>query len=97
MFNDYFSNVVQNFNIPRENSMLNTDLCINPVLAVAEKSNHHQSIIFINKKMREKGLDKFSFYFVTLEEALKEVALLSNKKASQASDIPVKIIKKTDI
>ena len=33
-FNDYFSNVVQNLNISRENSMLNTDLCINPVLAV---------------------------------------------------------------
>ena len=33
-FNDYFSNVVQNLNIPRENSMLNTDLCVNPVLEV---------------------------------------------------------------
>ena len=43
--------------------------------------------------MREKGLPKFSFHFVTLEETLKEVALLSDKKASQASDIPVKIIK----
>ena len=43
--------------------------------------------------MREKGLPKFSFHFVTLEETLKEVALLSEKKASQASDIPVKIIK----
>ena len=28
-FNDYFSNVVQNLNIPRKNSMLNTDLCMN--------------------------------------------------------------------
>ena len=43
--------------------------------------------------MREKGLPKFSFHLVTLEETLKEVALLSDKKASQASDIPVKIIK----
>ena len=48
-FNDYFSNVVQNLNILRENSMLNTDLCINPVLAVGEKYKH-QSIISINKK-----------------------------------------------
>ena len=89
-FNDYFSNVVQNLNIPRENSMLNTDLGINPVLAVVEKYKHHQSIIPINKKMREKDQSKFSFHFVTLEETLK--ALLSDKKASQASDIPVKII-----
>ena len=73
--------------------MLNTDLCINPVLEVVEKYKHHQSIISINKKMREKGLPKFSFHLVTLEETLKEVALLSDKKASQASDIPVKIIK----
>ena len=73
--------------------MLNTDLSINPVLAVVEKYKHHQSIISINKKMREKGQPKFSFHFVTLEETLKEVALLSDKKASQASDIPVKIIK----
>ena len=43
--------------------------------------------------MREKGLPKFSFHLVTLEETLNEVALLSDKKASQASDIPVKIIK----
>ena len=45
--------------------------------------------------MREKGLPKFSFHFVTLEETLKEVALLGDKKASQASDIPVKIIKES--
>ena len=43
--------------------------------------------------MAEKDQPKFSFHFVTLEETLKEVALLSDKKASQASDIPVKIIK----
>ena len=60
-FNDYFSNVVQNLNIPRENAMLNTDLCINQVLAVVEKYKNHQSIISINKKMREKGQPKFVF------------------------------------
>ena len=72
--------------------MLNTDLCINPVLAVFEKYKHHQSIISINKKMRNKGQLKFSFHFVTLKETLKEVALLSDQKASHASDIPVEII-----
>ena len=39
--------------------------------------------------MKEKDQPKFSFHFVTLEETLKEVA----KKASQASDGPIKIIK----
>ena len=55
---------------------------MNPALAVVEKYKHHQSIISINKKIREKGQPKFSFHFVTLEEILKEVALLSDKKAS---------------
>ena len=73
--------------------MLSTYLCINPVLTVVEKYKHHQSIISINKKMTEKDLPKFSFHFVTSEETRKEAALLSDKKASQASDIPVKIIK----
>ena len=76
MFNDYLSSVVQNLNIPRENSMLNTDLCINPVLEIVEKYKHHQGITSINKKMREKGLPKFSSHLVTLEETLKEVTLL---------------------
>ena len=43
--------------------------------------------------MREKDQPKFSFYFVNSEETIKEVAVLSDKKASQASDISVKIIK----
>ena len=43
--------------------------------------------------MREKGQPKFSFHFFTLEETLKEVALLGDKKASQALDILVKTIK----
>ena len=92
-FNDYFSNVVRSLNIPSQNSMLNTDICINPVLAVVKKYKHHQSIISIIKIMREKGQPKFSFHFVTSEETLKEVPFLSDKKASQASDIPFKIIK----
>ena len=64
------------FTLPRKNTMFYTDLCINQVLAVVEKYKHHQSIISINKKMRQK-----------------EIALLSNKKVSRTSDIPVKMIK----
>ena len=40
-FNDYFTSVVPNFNISRENSLWNTDLCINSVLAALEKYKHH--------------------------------------------------------
>ena len=48
-FNDYFSIVLQSLNIPMENSMLNTDLCINSVLAVVEKYKHHQNVISVNR------------------------------------------------
>ena len=37
--------------------------------------------------MREKDQPKFSFHFATLEQTLKEVALLSGKKASQTSTL----------
>ena len=43
--------------------------------------------------MRKKDQPNFSFHFVTLEETIKQVALLKGKKVSQASDIPTKIIK----
>ena len=65
MFNDYLSNVVQNLNIPRENSLLNTDLWINKVLAVIEKYKHYPSIISINEKMRRGDQPKFSLQFAT--------------------------------
>ena len=69
-FNGYFSNVVQNPNIPRENFMLNTDLCINPVLEAVEKYKHHQSITSINKEWGKKDCLNLVF-FATLEETLK--------------------------
>ena len=78
---DYFNNVVQKLNIPIENSMLNTDLCISPALAVVKKYKDHQSIIFINKKMIEKGQPKFNFHFFNLEGTLKWVALLRDEKS----------------
>ena len=67
--------------------MFNTDLCIKSSI------DSSREIQASHKKMREKGQPKFSSNFVTLEETLKEVALLSDKKASQASDIPLKVIK----
>ena len=39
--------------------------------------------------MTEKGQSKFIFHFVTLEKSIKEVALLSDNKAFQASVIPI--------
>ena len=58
------------------------EFCINPVLAAIEKYKHYQIIISINEKMRQKDQSKFSFYFVTLDETVKQEILLSNKKTS---------------
>ena len=43
--------------------------------------------------MSEKDHPKSSFHFATLKETIKEVALKSDKRASEASDIPVEIVK----
>ena len=56
---------------------------------IKPSSQHH----FYQWKIRENGPPKFKFHFVTLEETTKAVALLSDKKACQASRIPVEIIK----
>ena len=53
-FNDCFSSVVQNLNIPRENSMLNTDLCINPVLAVVLRNTSIIKVSFLSLKNERK-------------------------------------------
>ena len=73
---------------------MNMDLCINPVLAEVEEyktsSKYH---LCQRKQIRKRSQSKFSFHFVTLEQTMEEVTLLSDKKASRNSDIPVKIIK----
>ena len=64
MVNDYFRNVVQNLNIRRENSLLNINLCINPVLAAIEKYKHHQSNISLNEKMKKKASLNLVFIYL---------------------------------
>ena len=51
--NDYFSNIVQNLNIPRENSQLNMDLCINPALAVVKNYNITIALILSMKNLEK--------------------------------------------
>ena len=75
-----------NRNLPFEHgSLLKSSVGSNREIQTSSKYHFYQRT---NKRQT-----KFSFHFVSLQEALKEVALLSDKKASQASDIPVKIIK----
>ena len=58
-----------------------------------KKYKDHPSITSIKSKMTSRDNPKFSFTFVSLNETLNGVNKLNRKKASQATDIPVKIIK----
>ena len=64
----------------------------NSVSTAINKFKNHLSIS-IKKNMEKIGCPCFAFEFVSLKETIKEVNKLSIKKASQALDIPVKIIK----
>ena len=55
------------------------------------KYRNHPSILAIRE--RKKAQKKFCFKEVSIEEIQKEILNLNNKKASQNSDIPTKIIK----
>ena len=68
-----------------------------PVFNVIKKYKNHPSIKKIDHFMSGKDL-KFSFVFEAKNKILAEIHNLDNKKASQESDIPMKIIKdNTDI
>ena len=57
------------------------------------KYKNHPSIKAITDRMEKLGKPTFNFKFTSHEETEKEVNNLKIKKASQKSDIPLKIIK----
>ena len=93
IFNNYFSTVIRSLcdrNVLTEPGFACSQ---NTVSTAINKFRNHPSILSINKNMERIGCPSFSFEFVSLEETIKEVNKLSIKKAFQALDIPVKIIK----
>ena len=62
------------------------------VILALEKYKDHPSITSIKNKMTSMDNPKCSFRFVSLNETLNGVNKLNRKKASQATDILVKII-----
>ena len=93
IFNEYFVNIVKNLGIltyddisPTENHLSEVDIAI-------RKYKNHPSIIAITDKMNKIDNPEFNFRFTSYEETKKEVGKLKIKKASQKTDIPVKIIR----
>ena len=91
IFNDFFSTVVSNLNIPQyEDPSISLDGINDPLEMIREKYKNHPSILAI----REKQFDtSFSFEFITKEDIEKEILALQDGKACQQTDIPTKILK----
>ena len=91
VFNNFFSNIVKNLKIP-EYKNLNTNIenVKDPVFRAILKYKNHLSIIAIKEKSKN---EKFSFHEVNNENIERGIMRLNKNKASQKSDIPIRIIK----
>ena len=85
-----FLNIVKNLKIPEyENLDRNFENVEDPVLRAILKYKNHPSITVIKEKAKN---SVFSFYEVDKDKIKKEINRLNKNKASQKSDIPIKII-----
>ena len=91
-FQNFFSSIVKNLNIQRDETHLSKTTQENPVLAWIEKFSKHPSIVSIKKCMETTG-NKFSFKYEDRKKFLTEIQNLNSRKVSQQNDIPVKILK----
>ena len=92
VFNEFFSNIVQNLNIPRfENDEPIVNNISDPTLKAILKYRKHPGVIAIRDKFKIK--ETFSFVEVDQKEIEKEILNMDVNKASQSSDIPTKIVK----
>ena len=94
-FNEFFSNIVKNLEIPEYQceDNLHIRLSSNPVLLAIMKYRNHPSINTIIQYCRAQRFSSFYFTAVDKNAVRKEIRKLSNKKAAQDTDIPVKILK----
>ena len=91
-FQNFFSSIVKNLNIQRDETHLSKTTQENPVLACIEKFSKHPSIVSIKKRM-ETTSNKSSFKYEDRKKFLTEIENLNSRKASQQNDIPIKILK----
>ena len=90
VLNNFFSNIVKNVKIPEyENLNQNFENVEDPVLREILNYKNHPSITVIKEKLKN---SVFSFYEVNKDKIKKESNRLNKNKASQKSDIPIKII-----
>ena len=92
-FNQCFSNIVQNLDIPKYvlEATLHLNLKNNPTLMAILKYRDHPSISTI-KRFRYQTIP-FHFSHNNKKTVLKIIRSLSNNKASQETDLPVRVVK----
>ena len=92
VLNKFFSNVITSLNIPQYNETEPVSQNINnPLIPVIMKYRSHPSIIGIKDKCNSDL--HFNFSFVEYDEIMKEIKNLKTNKATQNTDIPLKLIK----
>ena len=91
IFNNFFSDIVTNLNIPKIPCSVNVDSTDDTVSIAINKYKNHPSI----KEIRNKTpiSRKFAFQQVNREEVKLEIINLDPSKAAQEGDIPTRIIK----
>ena len=97
VLNNFFSNIVQNLDISRysndEPLISNTN---DATLKATLKYRNHPSLLQFPNKCKDKP--SFNFIEVDQKQIKKEILNLYETKASQSSDIPIKVLKEnTDI
>ena len=91
ILNSLFSNVVKHLKIPELKDIDFSAECIpQPALKAIMKFRNHPSVSAIRNAFDPQS---FNFSKVSVDDALKEINKLGNKKATQNTDIPVKILK----
>ena len=89
--NSFFSNIVKNLNISRYSEFNPvTENIADPTLKAIFKYKDHPSILAIQSNCEK---ETFRFSEVNIEDIKKDILRLDKNKASQHSDIPIKIIK----
>ena len=94
IFNEYFVNTVKNLGILTEKeSATFTENNLSEVEMAFKEYKNHPSITAIIERMKNLGKFTFSLNFISHDDTVKELNKLKSKKASQKTDIPIKIVK----
>ena len=94
IFNECFVNTDKNLGILTEMERATfIENNLSEVEMALKRYKNHPSITAITKRMKNLGNFTFSFNFISHDDIVKELNKLKTKKASQKTDIPIKIVK----